>query len=113
MIDQVFNAIMGYMIQIFFLVASIGLLYVLRWVKAKLTKEQQELLEQLAAVAVLYVQQTAPNATDKYKLNAALEAVENLLKERGLTVDKDAMVAIIEAQVKILKNELALEWQKQ
>jgi len=112
MMDQVFNQIMAYMIDIFFLVATIGLLYVLKMIKAKLSREQQELLESIASAAVLYVQQTAPNAADKYKLDRALDAAERLLQERGLSVDVEAMKVILESQLKILKSNLADEWKK-
>ena len=117
MIDEVFNQVMSYVVQIFFLILSFALLYFMRmvkaWISANLSKADQELLRDVASSAVLYVQQRFPEASDLYKLKQSLEKADKLLLEQGLRFDADAMEILIESQLKILKSNMVDVWTKE
>ena len=114
MMDEVFNQIMAYVVQIFFLILSFAMLYFMRmlkaWMSAKLSKAEQELLRDVASSAVLYVQQRFPQATDGHKLKQALDKADKLLLEQGLQFDAGAMEILIESQLKVLKSNMIDVW---
>ena len=101
------------MVELFFLTATLFLIVGIQALRKRLTREQQQLAEDLVRSAVLYVQQTMPLDQPAVKLETALQAAKHLLEEKGVTVDEETVLLHIEAQVKKLKQELGEYWQGQ
>lgn len=116
MIDELLNQVLLHVIDIFFLVLTFAMLYLVRmvktWLATKLSKTEQELLEDVASKAVLYVQQKYPNYADSFKLDKALLKADELLKARGFELDETTMETTIEAQLLTLKNSMLDTWKK-
>ena len=110
MTEQIMTAIVGHMVEIFFLVASVLLLYVIRTVKVKLTTEQQNLLSELIRASVLYVQQRFPDEMPEVKLEYAANRAVKLLEEKGLPINEESLLIQIESNLKELKLIFGDEW---
>lgn len=80
----------GYLVR-----AVIGLL------KAKATREQFAILEQVATAAVQAVEQTLKSAKGAEKKEAALAVVRSALLKKGIVLDEAQIEAAIEAAVYI------------
>ena len=110
MIDTLYTAIIGHVIEIFFIAATIAVLYGVRYIKGKLTTEQQILVEEITRSVVLYVQQQFPKEAPKAKLGIAIEHVVDLLQQNGIKVDDNVIHVMIESNLKQLKREFGDEW---
>lgn len=74
--------------------------------KAKLSTEQQLLLDILAERAVQTVEQLYNSAPNVVKRDNAIEIIEATLEKAGLSVDANAVLEAVEAQV-FKKNAVA------
>ena len=110
MTNALYNAIIGHIVELFFVVASILVLYAVRYIKAKLTAEQQELLQQIVSQTVLYVQQTMPQELGTVKLNNAVRQAVEMAEAKGISVDEEILVVMIESSIKELKVLFGEAW---
>ena len=110
MIDTLYTAIIGHVIEIFFIAATIAVLYGVRYIKGKLTTEQQILIDQITRSVVLYVQQQFPKEEPRAKLGIAVEHAVDLLQQNGIKVDDNVIHVMIESNLKELKREFGNEW---
>ena len=110
MIDAMYTAIIGHIIEAFFLIATIGILYGVRYIRGKLTAEQQRLLEEITRASVLYVQQRYPAEAPRAKLAIAVDQAVSLLQENGIKVSEDAINVLIESNLKELKRDFGDAW---
>jgi LL-H family phage holin len=72
---------------------------VMNYLKARTTKEQFALLQELAVQAVRAVEQTAKSEVGKAKLEQARVIVRAQLITKGIVLDEEAITASIEAAV--------------
>ena len=110
MTTALYNAIVGHIVELFFVVASILLLYAIRFLKTKMTAEQQDLLQQIVSQTVLYVQQTMPREMGTVKLNNAVRQAVELAESKGISVDEEILVVMIESSIKELKVLFGEAW---
>ncbi len=112
MIGELVQMVFHSLVELFFLVATLFLLVGMNALRKRLSREQQHLVEDLVRCAVLYVQQTMPLDQPTVKLETALQAATHLLAEKGVILQEDILLLHIEAQVKLLKQELGEHWSK-
>ena len=110
MSETLYNALIGHILELFFAVATVAVLYGIRYIKAKLTDRQQALLTEIARQVVLYVQQTMPKADADEKLAEAISQAIAFADEKGITVDAGQVRVIIEANIKDLKAQFGDAW---
>jgi LL-H family phage holin len=72
---------------------------VMNYLKARTTKEQFALLQELATQAVRAVEQTSKTEIGKAKLEKARLIVRAQLLTKGITLDEESITASIEAAV--------------
>lgn len=71
-----------------------------RFVLRKLSADEIATVERLAGIATRWVEQTAqPGTPDHERLTAAVDFLLNQARARGLAVDRDFAVAVVEAAV--------------
>ena len=100
--DALYNALIGHILELFFAVATVAVLYGIKYIKAKLTDRQQALLTEIVGQVVLYVQQTMPQAEPDKKLAEAISQAIAFADEKGITVDAGQARVIIEPSIKDL-----------
>ncbi|MDW7661956.1 MAG: phage holin, LLH family [Bacillota bacterium] len=110
---QVVTEALSLLTELVFLAASVLMWYGIRFLKRRLTREQQQLLSDLVRATVLYVQQIMPAADPQEKLNAALIAASHLAKKKGIPVKEDVLLVLIESHLKTLKHEFGEAWGQQ
>ena len=104
------DVIAGFTIELLGLVLSVLAVYVIRWVRARITTEQQSLLESIIREVVLYVQQTHGAEPPDAKLHEAVMTALDWLADRRIKLEVDLVEVMIEAQVKKLKAEMGEAW---
>ena len=110
MVSELVQTLIHSLVELFFLVATLFLIVGIQALRKRLTREQQQLAEELVRSAVLYVQQTMPLDQPAVKLETALQAAFHLLAEKGISLEEDTLLLLIESQVKLLKQELGEHW---
>ena len=110
MIDGLYTAIVGHIIEIFFVIVSIGVLYGVKWLKSRLSKEQQELANDVIRSVVLFVQQQFPKNKPTEKLDLAVSHAIDILNENGIKIDENTIHVLVESNLKQLKREFRDEW---
>ena len=110
---QVMTEALSLLTELAFLAATVLMFYGIRFLKRRLTREQQQLLSELVRATVLYVQQVMPGADPQDKLNAALIAAGHLANKKGIPVKEDILIVLIESHLKTLKHEFGEAWERQ
>ena len=108
--QEVWTQLIGHIMEIFFLLASVLVAYLVSYIKRKTSAEQRLLAESLIRSAVLYVQQTMPDMDPNAKLQLALEQAAVMLNDKGIKIDDTAILIMIEAQIKELKKQFGEDW---
>lgn len=80
------------------------------WLKKRLSIQQKEVIEGLIDLAILYVQKTMPFGDPAEKLRQAVDAFVALAQRYNITLDSEHIVYLIEARLKVLKDELKDTW---
>ena len=110
MSETLYSVLVGHVLELFFAVAMVVMLYAIKYIKAKLTDRQQVLLTEIAGQVVLYVQQTMPKADADEKLAEAISQAIAFADEKGISVDAGQVRVIIEASIKDLKAQFGDAW---
>ena len=108
--ELLYNAIIGHMIEILFLILSIVGLYLISYVKSRLTGNQQVLIENIIRTVVLYVQQHQHFQKPEHKLELAVSQAIAIMNEKGISIDEGEIYVQIEARLKELKKEFGDNW---
>ncbi|SDZ19710.1 phage holin, LLH family [Tindallia californiensis] len=117
MIETIYTAIVGHVIEIFFLLLALVGIYAGKHIltakgviKTKLSPEQFLIVKGIAESVVLFVQQKFRQKQPSEKLDLAVEHAVSILRENGINVDENVLHVMIESNLKRLKKEFGDAW---
>lgn len=101
------------------LLATVAAGLLVAWLKQKIGTEGMKKIErelatkqELAALAVRFVQQVYTEHGGPRKYHFAAEWLSKMAKEKGLKVSSDEIKGLIEAAIRAFKDEFGEEWGK-
>ena len=69
--------------------------------------------QELARLAILYVQKNFKNADDETKFNEAYIALSEMLGSKGITMSETEIKVLIEGVLKVLKKQFGDAWKEE
>ncbi len=92
---------------------AVGIIFVVRWLRARLTDSEMELVKEIVMDGVLYAQQVWGHLDSTERYPKALASIAEELTARGIKIDEARLEMFIESAVKMAKADLAEHWEKE
>jgi hypothetical protein len=108
--EGLFPLVLDLMSELFLLVATIGISFVIVYVKKRTTSEQRRIIEIIVTEGVLFAQQMYGHLQGQERYNKAIEMITLVLREKGLKTTEQELKLMIEATLKRLKAEFGAQW---
>ena len=89
---------------------AVGVIFVIRWLSARFTEDEMNLIKEIVMDGVMYAQQVWGHLDGPERYPRALEKISEELKKRGINVSDERLKMFIESAVKMLKAELGENW---
>lgn len=108
--ESLVPAVLDLMSELFLLVATIGIGFVIVYVRSKTTEEQRKIIEGIVKDGVLFAQQVYGHLEGTERYNEAVAQIVLVLNEKGLKLTDAELKLKIEATLKKLKIEFGEKW---
>ena len=108
--ESLVPAVLDLMSELFLLVATIGIGFVIAYVRSKTTEEQRKIIEGIVKDGVLFAQQVYGHLEGAERYNEAVAQIVLVLNEKGLKLTDAELKLKIEATLKKLKAEFGEQW---
>lgn len=96
--------------QIFLVLGTLAIGFLISFIKRKTNLEQQKLLEEIFSDAVLFAQQVFKHLDGPEKFAQAKERALLMLKDKGIELSEEQIEMLIESTLKKLKKEFGDQW---
>lgn len=101
------------------LLATAAAVFLVAWLKQKIGTEGMKKIEkelstkqELASLAVRFVQQVYTDLNGPEKFEIAADWLEKMVEEHGLKITQDEIMGLIEAALRAFKDEFGESWAK-
>ena len=96
--------------QIFLVLATLAIGFIISFIKRKTSIEQRKILEEIFSDAILFTQQVYRHLDGPAKFEQAKLRVVMMLEEKGIKLNEEQIQTLIESTLKKLKNEFGEYW---
>lgn len=108
--ESLFPMVVDLMLELFLLIATIGIGFAINFFRKKTTAEQRKIIDGVVKDGILFAQQVYQHLEGTEKYNKAVEQIVLVLKQKNLKITEEELKLKIEATLKKLKADFQEQW---